>query len=547
MSENKETSALQTGCLKRIAESTRFLFERLSDSAAELAADDFATGGFSLKHNKVLYSFLIGTALGTLSTLAVLHWERPTAKEQENALLMEERAAETPSLTPIAEINLPLTTESSEAAESDESDESAETTETAEAEEAPVPDNIEKFEVKPRESLAVVLRRAGLTNQESYQVTTALSDVLNLKQVQIGDTVEIGTAKDNDGNSHLLSVTLEDRRGNRYTAARGVDEAFESSMLPPEVTLKAEIAAGDIDGAFIVNAKQSGIPTNVISQIIWAFDGPVDFSRDLRKGDSFTAVFNKEYNKDNEPTGNGELLYAALNLKTTGTHERYRYTDSKGHEDFYDEKGKIARKLFVMHPLKKPRQTSRFGQRKHPILGYKIMHWGTDFGAPIGTPIRAPGEGTITQSGRRGSYGRYVQIKHNSEYSTAYAHMSRIDDKIYVGKRVKAGEVIGYVGNTGRSTGPHLHWELIKNGQKINPTTQKITSQRKLVGTELNLFLDARNQMREKMTDETAYAKAEALPESRKMAYQEPKKVKKAVRKPKTQKTAYRRTKSPRV
>lgn len=546
MSENTESNTLQSGCLKRIAESTRNLFERLGDSAAELVADDLSAEGFSLKNNKVLHSFLIGTALGTLSTLAVFHFGLPTAKERETARLIEERVAETPSLTPIAEIALPLPT-ATDAAESDESDESAETTETAEAEEAPVPDNIEKFEVKPRESLAVVLRRAGLTNQESYQVTTALSDVLNLKQVQIGDTVEIGTTKDNDGNSHLLSVTLEDRRGNRYTAARGVDDAFESSMLPPEVTLKAEIATGDIDGAFIVNAKQSGIPTNVISQIIWAFDGPVDFSRDLRKGDSFTAVFNKEYNKDNEPTGNGELLYAALNLKTTGTHERYRYTDSKGHEDFYDDKGKIARKLFVMHPLKKPRQTSRFGQRKHPILGYKIMHWGTDFGAPIGTPIRAPGEGTITQSGRRGSYGRYVQIKHNSEYSTAYAHMSRINDKIYVGKRVKAGEVIGYVGNTGRSTGPHLHWELIKNGQKINPTTQKITSQRKLVGTELNLFLNARNTIREKMADETAYAKAEALPESRKLAYQEPKKAKKTARKPKTQKTAYRRTKSPRV
>lgn len=539
MSENTENDTLQVGCLKRIAESTRHLFERLGDSAAELVADDLSTSVFSFKHNKVLHSFLIGTALGTFSTLAVFHWGFPSAKERENAQLIEERAAETPTLTPIAEIALPLPAQT-DPAESEE--QPAET-----AEEAPVPDNIEKFELKPRESLAVVLRRAGLTNQESYQITTALSDVLNLKQVQIGDTVEVGTTKDNDGNTHLLSVTLEDRRGNRYTAARGVDDAFESSMLPPEVTLKAEIATGDIDGAFVVNAKQSGIPTNVISQIIWAFDGPVDFSRDLRKGDSFTAVFNKEYNKDNEPTGNGELLYAALNLKTTGTHERYRYTDSKGHEDFYDDKGKIARKLFVMHPLKNPRQTSRFGQRKHPILGYKIMHWGTDFGAPVGTPVRAPGEGTITQSGRRGSYGRYVQIKHNSEYSTAYAHMSRIDDKIYVGKRVKAGEVIGYVGNTGRSTGPHLHWELIKNGQKINPTTQQITAQRKLSGTELSLFLAARNSMREKMADETAYAKAEALPESRKTAYQGPAKVKKAVRKPKAQKTAYRRTKSPRV
>ncbi len=341
----------------------------------------------------------------------------------------------------------------------------------------------------------------------------------------------------------LLLVTVEDRRGNRYTAARSEADFFEASMVEPEVDLKTEYAQGTIDGAFINNARESGIPTNVIQQIIWAFDGPVDFSRDLRAGDTFTAVFQKEYNKEGHPTGNGSLLYAEINLRSK-KHERYLYKDSQNQEDYYDETGKIARKLFTMHPLKKPRQTSKFGQRKHPILGYTIMHWGTDFGAPIGTPIRAPGEGTITQAKRKGSYGMYIQIKHNSEYSTAYAHMSRFHEKTRVGRKVKAGDIIGYVGNTGRSTGPHLHWELIKNGKKINPLTQRITAQRKLAGEELARFYAERDRMRQNISGEVAYAKAEPLPEDRKLAYQGPSKSKAKklakTKKSKVQKTASR-------
>lgn len=533
----EENNNSQENSLNRILSSTKNLMEQIEESAIDLAIDDFATPRSFLKpaHKKKLAIFLAGAAVGSLCSLALTLYTSTTADDRMEQLI-QERAAEESTLTPVADINLPVLEE---------------TETTAEAEVLPpTPDHIDKFTIKPQESLAAVLKRGGISNQNSHKITTALSDILNLKRLQVGDTVEIGYMNGEEGDTkELFMVTVEDRRGNRYTAARADEDYFEAGMTEPEVDLKTEYAEGTIEGAFINNAKGAGIPTNVTQQIIWAFDGPVDFSRDLRKGDTFVAIFDKEYNKDGQPTGNGNLIYAALKLRST-THERYLYTDSKEQQDYYDETGRIARKLFTMHPLKNPRQTSRFGMRKHPILGYSTMHWGADFGAPVGTAIRAPGEGTITQSGRKGAYGRHIQIRHNSEFSTAYAHMDKIHEKMYVGKKVKAGEIIGYVGNSGRSTGPHLHWELIRNGKKINPITQRITAEKRLKGQELERFYAARDKIRDDISgEEILLAKAEALPEARKMAYQGPQKTKKKVaRKPVAKKTysktAARRTKS---
>ncbi len=537
----------QAGCLQTIWYSTKGLIELIEENAADIVADDMADESnyplsFKPLNNLRLHSwpiFVTGVffgALGVFGTLKYTAMQEASDRMTEN--LMQERAAEEQRLTPIADIELPLVSPSVSLSE----------TQSAAEEKSPVfaPDSLEKFTIRPQQSLASVLKQGALTNREIKLVLDALSDVLNLKKIQAGTIVEIGRMNTDAAEKSLLLVTVEDRRGNRYTAARAEDDTFEASLVEPKVDIKTEYAEGLIDGAFISNAKAAGIPTNVIHQMIWAFDGPVDFSRDLRKGDAFTAVFQKEYNKEGHPTGNGTLLYAKLKLRSR-SHERYLYTDSKERSDYYDETGKIAKKLFTMHPLTKPRMTSKFGQRKHPILGYTLMHWGVDYGAPVGTPIRSPGEGTITQAMRRGSYGYYVQIKHNSEYSTAYGHMSGFHKATKVGRKVKAGDVIGYVGTTGRSTGPHLHWELIKNGKKIDPVRQRITAQRKLSGDELRRFFAERDRIRENVSGDIAYARAEALPEDRKAAYTEPKPVKKTAQKTKKrkiQKTAGRHTKS---
>lgn len=546
---NSDRKEEQRSCLERISALTKKLWEQIGQKAADLAEDDFdfreSDADFShsfafpsplRRRAKTFQAFIAGGLIGAASVLMLTSYlDSEAVEERQMASLIQERAAEEQTLTPIAEVaDLPL------------EGENVLQTASADEKEPPavelLPDNVETFEVKPKESLAAVLKKGGLTNQEIYRVSLALEDILDLTRIQVGDKVEVGTVKSDAGENVLFSVTVEDRKGFRYTASRSDEEIFEASLKEPDVELKTEYAEAEIDGPFILSAQNAGVPTNVVHQMIWAFDGPVDFERDLRKGDSFTAVFKKEYNTEGNPTGNGELMYASLTLRNKVL-ERYLYTDSHDHSDYYDETGKIARKLFIMHPLKRPRQTSRFGMRKHPILGYSTMHWGADFGAPIGTPIRAPGEGTIVKAGRLGSYGKYVKIKHNSEYSSAYGHMSRIHDKIRVGKKVKAGEIIGYVGNTGRSTGPHLHWELHKNGKRINPLTQKITAQKKLVGTELRRFYAARDKIRaDLLGSTTAIAKAEPLPEDRRPAYQGPQKAKKKVR-ARPRKTASRVTK----
>ncbi len=532
MLENNDKKQDRSSFAEKASSLFRILGSRLSQGLSELAADDYndvSPDSPQKRRPKSFQIFLAGSLIGALFVIGVTSYFDSTEEDQV-ARLIQERAAEEPTLTPIASVDLPM--ENMNPLQEAGAEQEASVSEI-------VPDNLDVFTLNPRENLAAVLKKAGLTNQEIYKISTALEDILDLKKIQVGDKIEVGSVNtENDGKA-LMLVTVEDRRGYRYTALRNDEDFFEANLTEPKVELKMEYAEGTIDGAFIVNAKNAGIPTNVIQQIIWAFDGPVDFQRDLRRGDSFKAVFNKEYNMEGNPTGNGELLYASFDIRSK-IHERYLYKDSNDQTDFYDENGKIARKLFTMHPLKNPRQTSRFGMRKHPILGYTTMHWGADYGAPVGTPIRAPGEGTITSAGKRGSYGHYVQIRHNSEYSTAYAHMSSINEKVRVGKKVKAGEVIGYVGNTGRSTGPHLHWELIKNNKKINPTTQKITAQKKLAGSELQRFYAARDRMRADLVDTTAIARAEPLPEDRKLAYQGPQKKKKA-RKARVQKTASRR------
>ena len=532
----------QLNCLCSILRSTKGLINLIEENAADIVVDDMADdqifSPFSKPFNKIRFHswpvFLAGTFFGALSVFGMFKYAAyRTVSDQMTENLIEERSVEARTLTPIADINLPLVSGSD-----------AESREKAETASLPVlePDHTETFTIKPQQTLSSVLKQGGLTNREIHLVTEALTDVLNLKQLQTGSKVEIGKMNIADSDKkELLMVTIEDRRGNRYTAAKTDENQFEASLVEPEVDIKTEYAEGTIDGAFIPNAKAVGIPTNVIHQMIWSFDGPVDFSRDLRKGDTFTAVFQKEYNKEGNPTGNGTLLYAAIKLRSN-LHERYLYKDSKDREDYYDETGRIARKLFTMHPLVKPRLTSKFGQRKHPVLGYTLMHWGADFGAPIGTPIRAPGEGTVTQALRKGSYGYYVQIKHNSEYSTAYGHMSGFHKLTKVGRKVKAGDIIGYVGTTGRSTGPHLHWELIKNGKRIDPVKQRITAQRKLSGEELKRFYAQRDRMRDNISGDIAYARAEPLPEDRKQAYQEQAPVKKTASKAKkkAQKTASR-------
>jgi murein DD-endopeptidase MepM/ murein hydrolase activator NlpD len=218
---------------------------------------------------------------------------------------------------------------------------------------------------------------------------------------------------------------------------------------------------------------------------IFSFD--VDFQRELQPGDSFEVLYEALFEDDGSLAKTDGVLYASLTLSGERL-DMYNFTPQSGHDDFFDRKGQSVRKTLMRTPIDGARLSSRFGMRKHPVLGYTRQHKGVDFAAPRGTPIYAAGDGVIESAGRNGGYGKYLRIRHNSTYKTAYGHMTRIAKGMRRGKRVRQGQIIGYVGSTGRSTGPHLHYEVLRGGRQVNPLKIKLPSGEKLKAADLASF-----------------------------------------------------------
>ena len=231
----------------------------------------------------------------------------------------------------------------------------------------------------------------------------------------------------------------------------------------------------------------SGIsPTSMMNMIsLYSYD--VDFERDIHDGDKFEMLVESFYSEDGKKIKDGNVLYSSLTLQNRAIEIYMHKIDNR--VEYFDIKGNSVRKSLLRTPMNgAARVSSGFGLRRHPILGYSKMHKGIDFAAGSGTPILAAGSGTIVHFGVKGGYGNFVQIKHNADYSTAYGHASRFNKKFRVGAKVKQGDVVAYVGSTGRSTGPHLHFEVIYKGTQINPAKVKATSGLKLTGKELARF-----------------------------------------------------------
>jgi murein DD-endopeptidase MepM/ murein hydrolase activator NlpD len=234
------------------------------------------------------------------------------------------------------------------------------------------------------------------------------------------------------------------------------------------------------------SAVNQSIPANVIVEFARIYGFQVDFQRDIRRNDTFQIIYETFEDEDKKVFTTGNILYADLNLSNQSN--SFYYFDLKGEEGHYDLNGKSVKKALMKTPINGARLSSKFGMRKHPIDGYNKMHRGTDFAAPEGTPIMASGDGVIIKAAWCGGGGNCVKIKHNSTYSTVYAHLSKFGGSIKKGKRVKQGQIIGYVGSTGKSTGPHLHYEVIHNGAKINSQKLKLPSGKILKGKARKLF-----------------------------------------------------------
>ena len=293
---------------------------------------------------------------------------------------------------------------------------------------------------------------------------------------------------DNLSNFKITEFRIETDKKNEILFKKSKKEnIFVSKNIKKNFTKRTVYKETIITDSLYNSALNLGIKPNVIIEFARLYGFQVDFQRDIWKNDSFQIIYEEFINENNKTVDTGEIIFASLNLQNTDL-QLYKYEYEKNKIDYFDENGKSIRKTLMKTPINGARLSSSYGKRKHPILGYTKMHTGTDFAAPTGTPIMASGDGKVTKAGWCGGGGNCVKIKHNSTYQTVYAHMSKFGRGIKRGVKVKQGQIIGYVGSTGLSTGPHLHYEVIKNGKKINSQKLKLPSGKILKGEARKKF-----------------------------------------------------------
>ena len=293
---------------------------------------------------------------------------------------------------------------------------------------------------------------------------------------------------DNLSQEKVIEFKIEtDRKNEIYFQKSSLGSSFISKKIKKNFKKKLVYKETIITNSLYNSAVNLGIKPNIIIEFARLYGFQVDFQRDIWKSDSFQIIYEEFINEDNKTVDTGEIIFANLKLQNSDL-QLYKYEYEKNKIDYFDENGKSIKKTLMKTPINGARLSSSFGKRKHPILGYTKMHTGTDFAAPKGTPIMASGDGKVTKAGWCGGGGNCVKIKHNSKYQTVYAHMSKFAKGIKKGARVKQGQTIGYVGSTGLSTGPHLHYEVIENGRKINSQKLKLPSGKILKGEDRKKF-----------------------------------------------------------
>ncbi len=341
------------------------------------------------------------------------------------------------------------------------------------------------------DTLMDLLTEAKVSTNDAHDAVAALREVYNPRRLQVGQRVTVLFEPRRGGARKFVGLEFAPDPLRSVSIARKGDAGFTSSQIEKPVTRKPVAAQGVIRSSLFEAGAQAGVPISVMMAFLQNFSYDVDFQRDLQPGDRFEVMYEKLVTADGTEAGEGELLYASLTLSGDDM-PIYRFKSRDGRIDYYNDDGESIRRALLRTPIDGARITSGFGMRHHPILGFSKMHKGVDFGAPSGTPIYAAGRGTIELAERNSSYGNYVRIRHNTEIATAYAHMSRFAKSIRRGARVDQGDIIGYVGTTGRSTGPHLHYEVLKAGHQVNPRSVDLPTGEKLEGRELQNFQQAR-------------------------------------------------------
>lgn len=421
---------------------------------------------------------------------------------------------ETPEVTPRPEVK------TADAGTADEAVKTADAADEAES------DNI-LISIEKGDTIFGVLTQSGINKQEAYEIARSLTRVFPVSSLRAGHTLSMTMAAPGEngalrpemvilsaGKDRQFKVELEDDGGYKVAKYDGEPITRSAARAPagnktpvnnkaltrkiasiiPEASDNDKSSAGvdsiyqrtrsRIQSSFYTSAIKQNIPRRIVNKMSTVLSYGVDFQREISRGDVYEVFYSNAAGKDEG------VLYSELNARGR-KHAYYRFRAADGEVGYYDANGRSARKSLMRTPVSGARITSGFGRRHHPILKYNKMHSGIDFGAPRGTPIYAAADGKVVKAGWAGGYGKYVRIRHTSKMETAYAHMSRISRGLRPGKKVSQGQIIGYVGSTGRSTGPHLHYEIRVSGRAVNPLRYKgnnIGKTRKLSGRQFAAF-----------------------------------------------------------
>jgi murein DD-endopeptidase MepM/ murein hydrolase activator NlpD len=338
--------------------------------------------------------------------------------------------------------------------------------------------------IKPGETFDKILSGYSLEKEEIIAIKESLLKKFNINKLNTNQKIEIVLDKTNNKIKEFIFKISNTEK--IYLSKNSNESKFNEKILIVKLDKKIIYKENMILQSLYKAATDQNIPPNTIIEFARIYGFQVDFQRDIRKEDRFQIMYEVFIDENNKVAETGEILFA--NLKLSGQDNSLYYFDKEGVEGHYDKNGKSVQKALMKTPINGARLSSSFGMRKHPIDGFNKMHRGTDFAAPTGTPIMASGNGIIKKAGWCGGGGNCVKIRHNSTYETVYAHMSKFARGIKKGVRVKQGQTIGYVGSTGKSTGPHLHYEVIVKGKKVNSQKLKLPSGKVLNGKNRKLF-----------------------------------------------------------
>ena len=342
-----------------------------------------------------------------------------------------------------------------------------------------------KYVVKPGDNFEKILKNLDLPTNEIELIIRSFK--LNKKKLRVYENQVIEFSIDRKKPVTTKKISIELTKSKNLIIARNLSEnKFSFKEIERNLKKKLFYKESIITKSLYASGIETEIPIEIIIEFARLYGFQFDFQRDIWKNDSFQIVYEQYHDSKNTFIKNGEIIFAKLNLQGK-EYPLYKFK-SKDITDYFDERGQSVKKTLMKTPINGARLSSSFGMRKHPILGFNKMHKGTDFAAPMGTPIMASGDGKVIKSSWCGGGGNCIKIKHNSTYTTVYAHLSKFGRGIKKGVRVKQGQIIGYVGSTGMSTGPHLHYEVIENGKKINSQTLKLPSGKTLLGEERKKF-----------------------------------------------------------